>query len=212
MIKIRSITNSLISLRLRFHPRTVGSFWGYARAKVNKEHIGFKLFFQAARLCLGKGQSQTSCQSTSIQCGVPPRWRDYRKQQKRHIGSSLGTTRGISRGEVWQKYQKRLCQDWQESRQQIVCAGTFLLAGVSPVLLPWSCRIFFWFAAPSSKTVTNPCIHNSCCVQQVALRWIVQSGGSFTTQSKNKDHFSEDLNIFDFELTDEEMKTLNALA
>jgi len=49
-------------------------------------------------------------------------------------------------------------------------------------------------------------------VQQVALRWIVQSGGSFTTQSKNKDHFSEDLNIFDFELTDEEMKTLNALA
>lgn len=47
---------------------------------------------------------------------------------------------------------------------------------------------------------------------QVALRWIVQSGGSFTTQSKNKDHFSEDLKIFDFELTDEEMKTLNSLA
>ncbi|VEU40421.1 unnamed protein product [Pseudo-nitzschia multistriata] len=47
---------------------------------------------------------------------------------------------------------------------------------------------------------------------QVALRWIVQSGGSFTTQSKNKDHFSEDLNIFDFELTEEEMKTLNSLA
>lgn len=50
------------------------------------------------------------------------------------------------------------------------------------------------------------------CVRQVALRWIVQNGGSFTTQTKNKDHFSEDLNIFDFELTDEEMKTLNSLA
>jgi len=47
---------------------------------------------------------------------------------------------------------------------------------------------------------------------QVALRWIFQSGGSFTTQSKNKDHFSEDLNIFDFELTEEEMKTLSSLA
>ena len=47
---------------------------------------------------------------------------------------------------------------------------------------------------------------------QVALRWIVQSGGSFTTQTKNKDHFAEDLNIFDFELTDEEMKTLSSLA
>lgn len=47
---------------------------------------------------------------------------------------------------------------------------------------------------------------------QVALRWIVQSGGSFTMQSKNKDHFSEDINIFDFELTEEEMKTLSSLA
>ncbi len=47
---------------------------------------------------------------------------------------------------------------------------------------------------------------------QVALRWIIQSGGSFTTQSKNKEHFKEDLEIFDFELTPEEMKILNSLA
>ena len=164
MTKIRSITNSMISFRLWLHPRTVGSFWGYARAKANQEHIGFKLFFQAARLCLGKGQSQTSCQSTSIQCGVPPRWRDYRKQQKRHIGSSLGTTRGISRGEVWQKYQKRLCQDWQESRQQIVCAGTFRLVGVVSCLrFCYLDRVGFVFGLLhlSSKTVTNPRIHTT---------------------------------------------------
>jgi len=54
--------------------------------------------------------------------------------------------------------------------------------------------------------------HGNKSYAQVALRWIVQTGGSFTTQSKNKDHFSEDLNIFDFELSDEEMTTLNALA
>lgn len=47
---------------------------------------------------------------------------------------------------------------------------------------------------------------------QVALRWIVQSGGSFTTQSKSKEHFKEDLEIFDFELTPEEMTTLDNLA
>jgi len=47
---------------------------------------------------------------------------------------------------------------------------------------------------------------------QVALRWVIQNGGSFTTQTKNKDHFSEDLNIFDFELTQNEMQTLNSLA
>jgi 2,5-diketo-D-gluconate reductase A len=47
---------------------------------------------------------------------------------------------------------------------------------------------------------------------QVALRWIVQSGGSFTTQSQDKEHFKEDLDIFDFELTQEEMSTLGSLA
>jgi 2,5-diketo-D-gluconate reductase A len=47
---------------------------------------------------------------------------------------------------------------------------------------------------------------------QVALRWILQTGGSFTTQSKNVDHFKEDLDVFDFELTEKEMATLNSLA
>lgn len=54
--------------------------------------------------------------------------------------------------------------------------------------------------------------HDNKSYAQVALRWIIQNGGSFTTQSQNKDHFSEDLNVFDFELTDEEMQTLNSLA
>jgi 2,5-diketo-D-gluconate reductase A len=47
---------------------------------------------------------------------------------------------------------------------------------------------------------------------QVALRWIVQSGASFTTQSRKQEHFQQNLNIFDFELTDEEMKELSGLA
>jgi len=46
---------------------------------------------------------------------------------------------------------------------------------------------------------------------QVALRWIVQSGASFTTQTKKKEHFKEDLEIFDFELTAEEMTILSTL-
>lgn len=47
---------------------------------------------------------------------------------------------------------------------------------------------------------------------QVALRWIVQTGASFTTQSQNKDHFQQDLAIFDFELSPEDMNELSALA
>jgi diketogulonate reductase-like aldo/keto reductase len=47
---------------------------------------------------------------------------------------------------------------------------------------------------------------------QVALRWIIQKGGSVCTQTKKKEHFVEDLNIFDFTLSDEDMATLDRLA
>jgi len=47
---------------------------------------------------------------------------------------------------------------------------------------------------------------------QVGLRFIVQSGAGFCTQSSSKSHFVEDLNVFDFKLTDEEMTTLYTLA
>lgn len=47
---------------------------------------------------------------------------------------------------------------------------------------------------------------------QIALRWILQKGASFTTQSQQKPHFIEDLDLFDFQLTAEEMATLDSLA
>jgi len=43
---------------------------------------------------------------------------------------------------------------------------------------------------------------------QVGLRWIVQSGASFTTQTKSMSHFEEDLNVFDFELSKEDFDQL----
>ena len=47
---------------------------------------------------------------------------------------------------------------------------------------------------------------------QVGLRWIVQSGAAFCTQSKKKSHFEENLKVFDFSLTDDEMKKITQLA
>lgn len=44
---------------------------------------------------------------------------------------------------------------------------------------------------------------------QVALRWILQSGACFTTQTKSREHFEEDLNVFDFTLSDEDMASLS---
>lgn len=47
---------------------------------------------------------------------------------------------------------------------------------------------------------------------QVGLRWIIQSGAGFSTQSKKKSHFEEDLNVFDFSLSDAEMAKITQLA
>ena len=46
---------------------------------------------------------------------------------------------------------------------------------------------------------------------QVVLRWHVQSGYIAIPGSKNPDHIAENISIFDFELTDEEMKQIAAL-
>lgn len=46
---------------------------------------------------------------------------------------------------------------------------------------------------------------------QVILRWHLQSGGIAIPGSRNPDHILENISIFDFELTDEEMQKLAAL-
>merc|ERR1711871_246997 len=51
-------------------------------------------------------------------------------------------------------------------------------------------------------------VHNKSSAQ-VALRWIIQRNATFTTSASTLAHFQQDLNIFDFELSAAEMKTLN---
>lgn len=48
--------------------------------------------------------------------------------------------------------------------------------------------------------------------QQVALRWIVQVGASYTMSTKRREHFMENMDVFDFELSSEDMARLGALA
>ena len=43
------------------------------------------------------------------------------------------------------------------------------------------------------------------------MRWIADTGCTFTTQTKSRAHFKEDIDIFDFKLTKEEIATLAAL-
>ncbi len=46
---------------------------------------------------------------------------------------------------------------------------------------------------------------------QIILRWHLQKGVVAIPGSSNPDHIAENINIFDFELTDAEMKSINAL-
>jgi diketogulonate reductase-like aldo/keto reductase len=75
--------------------------------------------------------------------------------------------------------------------------------------------------SPLSRVLTNPTFRPKLISigenygkssAQVGLRYIIQSGAAFCTQSKSKKHFEEDLNVFDFELSESEMAELNNLA
>lgn len=45
---------------------------------------------------------------------------------------------------------------------------------------------------------------------QVALRWILQKNATIATQSTDPAFLEEDVRIFDFSLTDDEMRQLDA--
>ena len=53
--------------------------------------------------------------------------------------------------------------------------------------------------------------HGGKSAEQVALRWITQSGASFTVQASSGSHFADDVSLFDFALTGEEMRRLEEL-
>jgi len=46
---------------------------------------------------------------------------------------------------------------------------------------------------------------------QIVLRWTVQRGVTVIPRSNSREHLAENLDIFDFELTEEEMKAIYAM-
>lgn len=68
----------------------------------------------------------------------------------------------------------------------------------------------------SGSVMYNPVVKSiaskhSKSAAQVALRWILQRNATFTTSASSLEHFEQDLDLFDFALTDTEMKQLNSL-
>ena len=46
---------------------------------------------------------------------------------------------------------------------------------------------------------------------QVCLRWVIQKGAAFTTQTRSRAHFEEDIDVFDFELSATDMAALDRI-
>ena len=72
-----------------------------------------------------------------------------------------------------------------------------------------NCLVQAWAPLGGSTDKFNKKIQTACTKigeqygkspSQIALRWIVESGAAFTTCSAKKEHFEEDLDIFDFKL------------
>lgn len=63
----------------------------------------------------------------------------------------------------------------------------------------------------NDETVVNIAEAHGKTSPQIILRWQLQAGNIAIPGSSNEDHIAEDYDIFDFELTEEEMNRLNAL-
>ena len=64
------------------------------------------------------------------------------------------------------------------------------------------------FSVPIIKTIANA--HNVTAAQ-VALKWSIQRGVAVVTGTDNREHMASDLDLWDFELSDEEMKQINSI-
>lgn len=63
----------------------------------------------------------------------------------------------------------------------------------------------------SDETLVKIAENHNVSVVQVILRWDLQKGVIVIPGSSNPDHQLENISLFNFELTDEEMDTINSL-
>lgn len=63
----------------------------------------------------------------------------------------------------------------------------------------------------NDETIIEIAQNHNKSVAQIILRWNIQRGVVVIPGSSNPEHISENISIFDFELTEDEMKQIEAL-
>ena len=86
-----------------------------------------------------------------------------------------------------------------------------MLEEYETVLQSWSplaCARGNIFENPVLKEIAS---HHNKTIAQIALRWLIQRGIPIIPKSTHKERMRENINILDFELTKEEMESINKL-
>ncbi len=63
----------------------------------------------------------------------------------------------------------------------------------------------------SDKVIADIAQNHGKSLAQVIIRWHIQAGYIVIPGSKNPEHIRENIDVFDFELTDEEMQAVAAM-
>lgn len=145
-------------------------------------------------------------------------WRDMEKAVAMGKVRALGISNFDASDEVFNKIMNE--SKVKPAVLQIECHPYAQRLAIREKVKPYGIHITCWFplggAMSKGALLKDPTIMNIAKTHgktpaQVILRWHIQEGFSVIPGASNPDYIRENLKIFDFELTDEEMKQMRSL-
>lgn len=145
-------------------------------------------------------------------------WRDMEKAVAMGKVRALGISNFDASDEVFNKIMSE--SKVKPAVLQIECHPYAKRLAIREKVKPYGIHITCWFplggAMSKGALLKDPTIMNIAKAHgktpaQVILRWHIQEGFSVIPGASNPDYIRENIKIFDFELTDEEMKQMRSL-
>ena len=145
-------------------------------------------------------------------------WRDMEKAVAMGKVRALGISNFDASDEVFNKIMNK--SKVKPAVLQIECHPYAQRLAIREKVKPYGIHITCWFplggAMSKGALLKDPTIMNIAKAYgktpaQVILRWHIQEGFSVIPGASNPDYIRENIKIFDFELTDEEMKQMRSL-
>lgn len=145
-------------------------------------------------------------------------WRDMEKAVAMGKVRALGISNFDANDEVFEKIMAESCV--KPAVLQIECHPYAQRTAMREKIKPYGIQLECWF--PLGGAMSNGALFKDPVIKQIAeahgktpaqviLRWHIQEGFSAIPGASNPDYIKENIQIFDFELTDEEMAQMRSL-